>query len=177
MLIAAAAIKLTDGGPVFFTQDRLTKDGKVFRLYKFRSMRVEREERAYCMTRKNDDRITPVGRVLRRFRIDELPQLINILKGEMSVVGPRPEMLENIENYMRHMPEFAYRNRVKAGLTGYAQVAGKYNTPPREKLMMDISYIENYSFWLDIKLILKTLTVFFREDATEPFEDGESNEK
>ena len=125
----------------------------------------------------DDDRITPVGRVLRRFRIDELPQLINILKGEMSVVGPRPEMLENIENYMRHMPEFAYRNRVKAGLTGYAQVAGKYNTPPREKLMMDISYIENYSFWLDIKLILKTLTVFFREDATEPFEDGENDDK
>lgn len=177
MLVCAVAIKACDGGVVFFRQKRMSRDGELFDIIKFRTMYEHAPNGPERSVTGDDARITPVGRVLRRFRIDELPQLINILKGEMSVVGPRPEMLENIENYMRHMPEFAYRNRVKAGLTGYAQVAGKYNTPPREKLMMDISYIENYSFWLDIKLILKTLTVFFREDATEPFEDGESNEK
>ena len=118
---------------------------------------------------KDDDRITRVGGLLRRLRIDELPQLVNILKGEMSVVGPRPEMLSNVDKYLVDLPEYAYRCRVKAGLTGYAQIAGKYNTTPREKLMMDISYIENYSFWLDIKLILKTLTVFFKHDSTEAF--------
>jgi lipopolysaccharide/colanic/teichoic acid biosynthesis glycosyltransferase len=125
----------------------------------------------------DDPRITRVGKFLRRTRIDELPQLFNILHGEMSLVGPRPEMLENIENYMKEMPEFAYRTRVKAGLTGTAQVNGKYNTPPREKLMMDISYIEDYSFWLDIKLMLKTVLVFFSDDSTEPFAKEDDDAK
>lgn len=177
MVMCAVAIKACDGGPVFFRQKRMSRDGELFDIIKFRTMYVQSPDCKQHSVTADDDRITPVGRVLRRFRVDELPQLINILKGEMSVVGPRPEMLENIENYMQHMPEFAYRNRVKAGLTGYAQVAGKYNTPPREKLMMDISYIENYSFWLDIKLILKTLTVFFRDDATEPFEGENDDER
>lgn len=175
MLVCAIAIKRCDGGPVFFQQTRMSRDGQLFDIIKFRTMRVHADDLPQHSAEEDDPRITRVGKVLRRFRIDELPQLFNILKGEMSVVGPRPEMLENIENYMRHMPEFAYRNRVKAGLTGMAQVNGKYNTPPREKLMMDISYIEDYSFWLDIKLILKTVLVFFRDDATEPFEKGDAD--
>jgi lipopolysaccharide/colanic/teichoic acid biosynthesis glycosyltransferase len=111
---------------------------------------------------------------MRRLRVDELPQLLNILKGEMSAVGPRPEILSNVDKYVAELPEYSYRSRVKAGLTGYAQIAGKYNTTPREKLMMDISYIENYSFRLDIKLMLKTLTVFFNRDSTEAFEKDPS---
>ena len=122
----------------------------------------------------DDDRITPVGKVLRKFRIDELPQFLNILKGEMSVVGPRPEMLENVYEYTSELPEFEYRLRVKAGLTGYAQIAGKYNTSPRDKLILDLMYIENYSIWKDIKLILQTLIVFFKSDSTEAFGEKET---
>ena len=117
----------------------------------------------------DDDRITKVGRILRKFRIDELPQILNILKGEMSLVGPRPEMLENVYVYTKDLPEFAYRLRVKAGLTGYAQIAGKYNTSPRDKLVLDLMYIENYTLWKDIKLIFQTLIVFFKSDSTEAF--------
>ena len=176
MLAAAIAIKLDDGGPVIYTQKRLTRGDKIFNIYKFRTMKVH-DETVEVSAQKDDDRITPVGRVLRKVRIDELPQIINILKGDMSIVGPRPEMLSNVEKYLVDLPEYAYRCRVKAGLTGYAQIAGKYNTNPREKLMMDISYIENYSFWLDIKLILKTLTVFFKHDSTEAFPGGETEKK
>lgn len=173
MLAAVIAIKLDDGGNVFFTQDRLTRGNDVFRIYKFRTMRAEENTRAYSAL-KDDARITRPGRWMRRLRIDELPQLLNILKGEMSAVGPRPEMLPNVDKYIAELPEYAYRNRVKAGLTGYAQIAGKYNTNPREKLMMDISYIENYSFRLDLKLMLKTLTIFFNHDSTEAFEEDPS---
>jgi exopolysaccharide biosynthesis polyprenyl glycosylphosphotransferase len=168
MAVTAIAIKLDDHGPVIYTQKRLTRGDRIFEIYKFRTMKVHDDVREYSALR-DDDRITRVGKVLRRLRIDELPQLVNILKGEMSVVGPRPEMLSNVDKYLVDLPEYAYRCRVKAGLTGYAQIAGKYNTTPREKLMMDISYIENYSFWLDIKLILKTITVFFKRDSTEAF--------
>lgn len=169
MLITAIAIKLDDGGSVFYRQDRMTRGNKVFKIYKFRTMREDAGAKEYSAV-QNDDRITRVGAFLRKYRIDELPQLINILVGEMSVVGPRPEMLTNFNKYVEDLPEYAYRCLVKAGLTGYAQISGKYNTSPRDKLMMDISYIEGYSFWLDIKLILKTLTVFFRHDSTEAFE-------
>lgn len=168
MLAAAIAIKLDDGGPIFYRQDRLTRGDRIFRIYKFRTMRPDANGREYSAL-KSDERITKAGRWLRRARIDELPQLINILKGDMSMVGPRPEILSNFNRYITDLPEYSYRCRVKAGLTGYAQIAGKYNTNPREKLMMDISYIENYSFWLDIKLMLKTLTVFFKNDSTEAF--------
>lgn len=168
MLITAIAIKLDDGGSVFYKQKRMTRGDKVFEIYKFRTMREAAAAVEYSAV-KDDDRITRVGAVLRRFRIDELPQLINILVGDMSVVGPRPEMLTNFNKYVENMPEYQYRCRVKAGLTGYAQISGKYNTSPRDKLMMDISYIEEYSLWLDIKLILKTLTVFFKQDSTEAF--------
>ena len=168
MLATAIAIKLDDGGSVFYKQKRMTRGDKVFEIYKFRTMREAAAAVEYSAV-KDDDRITRVGAVLRRFRIDELPQLINILVGDMSVVGPRPEMLTNFNKYVENMPEYQYRCRVKAGLTGYAQISGKYNTSPRDKLMMDIYYIEEYSLWLDIKLILKTLTVFFKQDSTEAF--------
>ena len=168
MLATAIAIKLDDGGSVFYKQKRMTRGDKVFEIYKFRTMREAAAAVEYSAV-KDDDRITRVGAVLRRFRIDELPQLINILVGDMSVVGPRPEMLTNFNKYVENMPEYQYRCRVKAGLTGYAQISRKYNTSPRDKLMMDISYIEEYSLWLDIKLILKTLTVFFKQDSTEAF--------
>lgn len=169
MAIAALAIKLDDGGSVLYRQNRITMGNRIFSIYKFRTMRTDAGAKEFSAL-KDDDRITRVGAFLRKYRIDELPQLINILKGEMSVVGPRPEMLTNFNRYVADLPEYAYRCRVKAGLTGYAQISGKYNTSPRDKLMMDITYIEDYSFWLDIKLILKTLIVFFKRDSTEAFE-------
>lgn len=172
MLACALAIKIEDGGKVFFKQKRATKGGKIFEVYKFRTMKE-----AGAVNRSvtsDDDRITKVGKYLRKFRIDELPQIINIFKGEMSVVGPRPEMIENVDAYTKALPEFSYRLRVKAGLTGFAQIAGKYNTSPKDKLVMDLMYIEQYSVWLDIKLIFQTLTVFLKaSDSTEAFKTGD----
>ena len=172
MLACAIAIKAEDGGKVFFRQKRATLGGKIFEVYKFRTMR-EAGSVNRSVT-EDDDRITHVGRILRKFRIDELPQIINIFKGEMSVVGPRPEMIENVDEYTKELPEFSYRLRVKAGLTGYAQIMGKYNTSPKDKLVMDLMYIEHYSIWGDIKLILQTFTVFLKaSDSTEAFKHGE----
>ncbi len=165
-IICAASIKLYDHGSVFFKQKRATKDGKVFEVYKFRTMK---EHSVNYSAKTDDDRITPVGKILRKIRMDELPQLLNILKGEMSLVGPRPEMLENVYSYTKELPEFRYRLKVKAGLTGYAQIAGKYNTSPRDKLILDLMYIEQYSIWKDIKLIFQTLIIFFKSDSTEAF--------
>lgn len=170
MLIIGICIKLYDGGPVFFTQDRLTKDGEVFKLIKFRSMRIDNVQTEYIMTRKNDERITPVGKVLRRIHFDELPQLFNILKGEMSFVGPRPECPDIAAFYCQNFPEFDFRLKVKAGLTGFAQVHGKYNTTPYDKLKLDLTYIENYSFRLDIKLIMLTIRVLLQKENTEGIE-------
>ncbi|MBQ7990263.1 MAG: sugar transferase [Oscillospiraceae bacterium] len=167
MLITAVCVKAYDKGPVFYTQERLTKDGRVFRLYKFRSMIVDAEQSGATLAAENDSRITPVGRVIRRLRIDELPQLINIIKGDMSIVGPRPERPELAEKNEKIMPEFSYRLRVKAGLTGYAQVMGKYNTTPYDKLRLDLIYIENYSLLLDLKLILMTVKILFIPESTE----------
>lgn len=168
MLGCAIAIKLEDHGKVLYKQKRLTKYGRVFEVYKFRTMKEENSVNRSVT--ENDDRITKVGRVLRKFRIDELPQLINILNGDMTVVGPRPEMLENVEKYTEELPEFSYRLRMKAGLTGLAQISGKYNTSPKDKLVMDLMYIENYSIWQDFKLIFQTITVFFKaEESTEAF--------
>lgn len=166
LLVCAIAIKLGDGGKIIFKQQRATKDGKIFAVYKFRTMK---ENVANYSALEDDDRITKVGRILRKYRLDELPQVINILKGEMSLVGPRPEMLRNVYMYTKEYPEFEYRLRVKAGLTGYAQIAGKYNTSPKYKLILDLMYIENYSVMKDIKLILQTLIVFFKSDSTEGF--------
>ena len=166
-LLCAAAIKLNDGGKVFFKQKRATKNGKVFEVYKFRTMK---ENVTNYSAVADDNRITKVGKVLRKYRLDEFPQFLNILFGDMSLVGPRPEMLENVYLYTEEYPEFAYRLRVKAGLTGYAQIAGKYNTTPKYKLILDLMYIENYSIMKDIKLILQTLIVFFKPDSTEAFD-------
>ena len=173
VLVAAIAIKSYDHGPIFFKQNRATRGGKIFSVYKLRTMHENSEN---YLSVVNDDRITPVGSVLRRFRIDEIPQFINVLRGEMSVVGPRPEMLANVFIYTNDLPEFEYRLRVKAGITGYAQIAGKYNTSPKDKLVLDLMYIEEYSFWLDVKLIFQTLIVIFKKDSTEPF-NNEYEEK
>lgn len=169
LLISAVCIKRNDGGRVLFCQKRATANGRVFEIYKFRTMRENVENRSAI---KDDDRITPVGRVLRKYRIDELPQLLNIVKGDMSLVGPRPEMLENVKDYEKELPEFRYRLRMKAGLTGYAQIFGKYNTSSKDKLMLDLMYIENYSLIRDIQLLFQTVMVIFKaEESTEAFGD------
>ena len=175
-LITALCIKLEDGGPVFYKQERATYAGKIFNVIKFRSMKVE-DGSIHKSVTKNDDRITRTGRIIRKFRIDELPQLINVIKSDMSIVGPRPEMVENVEKYTKELPEFAYRQRAKAGLTGMAQIYGKYNTSPKDKLIFDLTYINEYSVWLDIKLIFRTLLVLLTPDkSTEAFEDNKKTE-
>lgn len=170
MLLIALLIKLYDGGTVFYRQQRLTKDGKVFWIYKFRSMCMDSEKGKAQLARKNDSRITPVGKVLRAIHFDELPQIINILKGDMSIVGPRPERPEIAEEYCQLIPEFNYRLKVKAGLTGYAQVFGKYNTRPIDKLKLDVYYIQHQNLVLDIELIFKTVKILFEKDNTEGIE-------
>lgn len=168
MLITAIVVKLYDGGPILYKQVRVTRDDKEFKIMKFRSMRVDAEKDGVArLAAKNDSRITPIGKFIRKVRIDELPQLFNIIKGDMSFIGPRPERPEIIKQYMEEMPEFAFRTKVKAGLAGYAQVYGKYNTTPYDKLKLDLTYIENYSLWLDIKLMLLTLKILFSAESTE----------
>lgn len=175
MLITAIIVKLYDGGPVFYKQVRLTKNNKEFKIIKFRSMKVDAEKVGGAQLAKKDDkRITPIGKFIRAVRIDELPQLFNILKGDMTFIGPRPERPEIAAKYIEEMPEFAYRTKVKAGLAGYAQVYGKYNTTPYDKLKLDLTYIENYTTWLDIKLMLLTLKVLFLPDSTEGIEEGQT---
>ena len=174
MIIIAILIKAYDGGPVFYKQKRLTKDGKVFEILKFRSMRVESETKGARLAMKNDDRVTPVGKVLRNIHFDELPQIFNILKGDMSLVGPRPERPEIAKEYLKEIPEFNYRLKVKAGLTGYAQVYGKYNTTPYDKLKLDLAYIETYSFLQDIKLIMLTFKILFQKENTEGVESWQT---
>ena len=163
----AAAIRLEDGGPVFYKQKRMTCDGREFEILKFRSMVVDAEKHGAVLAAKNDTRITRVGRLIRATRMDELPQLLNILKGDMSIVGPRPERKVIADAYARDIPEFGYRLRVRGGLTGYAQIYGKYNTQAYDKLRLDLMYIENYSLLLDIKLILMTLRILFSKESTE----------
>ena len=172
MLIISIAIKLCDGGPVLFKQNRVTKNGRIFNVYKFRSMIVDADKDGAAKATDHDSRITPVGRVIRAVRLDELPQLFNILKGDMSLVGPRPERTENVHEYVSMLPEFDLRHRVKGGLTGYAQVYGKYNTSPEDKLNMDLIYIENYSILLDIKLLIMTAKILFMKESTEGFDES-----
>ena len=170
MIVTALAIKLYDGGPIFYKQERLTFNGKKFFVYKFRSMIVNAESKSGAvLASKNDSRITPVGKIVRACRLDELPQFINVLKGDMSLVGPRPERPEIADDYYKTLPEFGYRLKIKAGLTGYAQLYGKYNTTPYDKLQLDLMYIQNYSFLLDIKLILMTVKIMFMKESTEGF--------
>ena len=171
-----AAIHLADRGPIFYTQTRLTIDGKLFKIYKFRTMRVDAEKDGVArLAGEADDRITDVGKILRATRLDELPQLFNIIKGEMSLVGPRPERPEIAAEYMEDLPEFAMRLKMKAGLTGYAQVHGKYNTTPYDKLKLDLHYIRNYSLWMDLILIVLTPKVLFMKESTEGIGEGEIN--
>ncbi|MFR3729869.1 exopolysaccharide biosynthesis polyprenyl glycosylphosphotransferase [Lacrimispora sp.] len=175
MLITAVLIKLYDGGTIIHKQTRLTMGGREFDVYKFRSMIMNAEKDGIArLSAEGDVRITPIGKLIRRTRIDELPQLFNILKGEMSLVGPRPERPQIAAEYREYMPEFDYRLKVKGGLTGYAQIYGKYNTTPYDKLKMDLMYIENYSFRLDLKLILMTLKVIFMKDSTEGVAEGQT---
>ena len=180
MILIAIAIKIEDHGPVFFRQERVTKGGKIFKILKFRSMVVDAEDTTKYSNFKatdKDPRITKVGHLIRATRLDELPQLFNIIKGDMSFVGPRPERYEHVEEYEKLLPEFKYRTKVKGGLTGYAQIYGKYNTGAYDKLRLDLKYIEDYSLFLDIKLIFMTLQVMLRPEATEGFDKAEELEK
>lgn len=170
MLVIALLIKCYDRGPVFYRQERLTERGRTFYVLKFRSMRVDSEKEGARLAMKQDNRVTPVGRVLRNIHFDELPQLFNILKGDMSLVGPRPERPQITKEYKEKIPEFDYRLKVKAGLTGYAQVYGKYNTTPYDKLKLDLAYIENYTYLLDWKLMLMTVKILFQKENTEGVE-------
>lgn len=175
-LIFAVAIKMTDGGPVFYKQERLTIGGRHFWIYKFRTMIQDAEKKSGPrLAGEKDDRILPVGHILRRTRLDELPQLINILKGEMSLVGPRPERPELAAEITRDIPEFEYRLKVKAGLTGYAQIYGKYNTTPYDKLKLDLTYIRNYSMLLDLRLMLMTPKIMLMKESTEGIAEGEES--
>ena len=170
LILVAIAIKLEDGGPVFYKQERCTIGGKKFMIIKFRSMIVDAEKdgKPHPATEK-DDRITKVGHIIRACRIDELPQLFNILKGDMSIVGPRPERVEHVERYTAMIPEFSFREKVKGGLTGYAQVYGKYNTTALDKLKLDLIYITNYSLLLDVQIIFETVKILFQKESTEGF--------
>lgn len=173
MLLTAIAIKIYDRGPVFYKQIRCTKNSREFKIIKFRSMIENAEKKGVAvLAAENDPRITPVGRFIRKMRIDELPQLFNVLKGDMSFVGPRPERPEFIKKFKETMPEFAYRMKVRAGITGYAQLYGKYNTLPYDKLKFDLYYIEQYSMWLDIKLMILTLKILFMKESTEGTEES-----
>lgn len=175
MLITAILIKLYDGGSPIHRQTRLTMGGKEFDVYKFRSMIVDAEKDGVArLAAENDVRVTPIGRVIRRTRIDELPQLINVLKGDMSLVGPRPERPQIAAEYRETMPEFDYRLKVKGGLTGFAQIYGKYNTTPYDKLKLDLMYIENYSVRLDLKLLLMTFKIVFMKESTEGVAEGQT---
>ena len=176
ILIVSILIKKEDGGPAFYKQVRLTKNGKEFAILKFRSMRVDAEKDgvARLSTGDNDDRITKIGRIIRKCRLDELPQLFNILMGDMSIVGPRAERPEIAKEYEEELPEFALRLQTKAGLTGYAQIYGKYNTTPYDKLLMDMMYIANPSIFEDIRLIFATVKILFMSESTEGIDKNQT---
>ena len=176
MIATAIAIKSYDKGPVLYKQKRLTKDSKIFTIYKFRSMRTDAEKDgvARLSTGDNDDRITPIGKFIRKLRIDELPQLFNIFLGDMSVVGPRPERPEIAQQYEEMLPEFKLRLQVKAGLTGYAQVYGKYNTTPYNKLQMDLMYIANLNLLEDLRIIFATIKIIFLPESTDGIAQGQT---
>ncbi|RKM57901.1 sugar transferase [Butyrivibrio sp. CB08] len=177
MLIVALLIHLEDGGPVFYKQERVTLCSKRFMIIKFRSMIVDAERDGTPRPAgQDDDRITKIGKFIRKVRIDELPQLINIIKGDMSIVGPRPERWEHVEKYTQEIPEFSYRLKMKAGLTGYAQVYGKYNTTALDKLKLDLCYITNYSLLLDLQIIFETIKILLHKDSTEGFTEKNINE-
>lgn len=173
--VTALCIHFTDGGPVFYRQKRMTTGGRQFDILKFRSMRVDAEAgQGARLSSEHDDRITPVGNIIRKCRIDELPQLFNILTGDMSIVGPRPERPEIAALYEEELPEFRLRLKVKAGLTGYAQVYGRYNTTPQDKLKLDLIYIAERSILFDIRLIFYTLKIIFIPESTQGIADDQT---
>lgn len=175
LVLVALLVRFQDGGPALYRQKRLTKGGKVFEILKFRSMHIDAEKDGVArLAAQNDARITRLGKFIRATRLDELPQLWNILRGDMSLVGPRPERPEIAEQYSREIPEFNTRLQVKAGLTGYAQVHGKYNSTPQDKLHMDLMYISAQSIALDIKLILQTIQTMMKHESTEGVAAGQS---
>jgi exopolysaccharide biosynthesis polyprenyl glycosylphosphotransferase len=161
ILITMIAIKLESPGPALFYQERVGEKGRVFKVIKLRSMTVDAEKNGAQWAQKNDPRVTKVGAFIRKTRIDELPQLINVLKGEMSIIGPRPERPIFTEKFEREIPGFSQRLAVKPGLTGWAQINGGYDISPREKLMYDLYYIRNMSLLLDLKIAIKTIKVIF----------------
>ena len=172
MAVTALLIRLEDGGPVLYRQKRITKGGREFEMLKFRSMNVDAEKDGPRLAAKNDSRVTKVGKVIRNLHFDELPQLINVLKGDMSMVGPRPERREFVEEYSRIIPEFTERLKVRGGLTGYAQIYGKYSTGPEDKIKYDLIYIYNYSLGLDIRLLFLTVRILFQKENAEGVEEG-----
>lgn len=177
-IIAISITLKIGGGSIFYRQERVTRFGKVFRIYKFRTMIEDAEALSGpTLAQETDNRITKIGHILRTTRMDELPQIINILKGEMSIVGPRPERPFFVDQFKQDIPEYDLRHRVKAGLTGLAQVQGKYNTPVRDKLKYDLLYINAYSLALDIKLIMQTLNILLRLSSTEGVKDAVNYEE
>ncbi len=176
MLVIAIMIKAEDGGSIIYRQDRVTENGREFQMLKFRSMREDAEKDGARMAGKDDDRITKVGKRIRNIHFDELPQLVNVLKGEMSMVGPRPERKEFTEEYCQKIPEFSERLKVKGGLTGYAQVYGKYNSWAEDKLKYDLLYIYNYSLRLDLKILILTFRILFQKENTEGIDENQISE-
>ena len=174
LIVVAIWIKLDSKGPVFYRQVRVGRHNKDFRIYKFRSMRVGSDKGSLVTIGGRDPRITKSGYFIRKFKIDELPQLINVFVGDMSLVGPRPERIEHVKQYTEEIPEFQYRLKVKGGLTGYAQLYGKYNTSPYDKLQLDLMYIQNYSLMLDIRMILMTVKIMFMKESTDGFSEETS---
>ncbi|MFA7367880.1 MAG: sugar transferase, partial [Bacilli bacterium] len=166
-IIVPILIKAHDRGPVFYKQERVTRNDKNFMLYKFRTMIVDAEKATGAVWQmENDPRITKVGKFLRATRLDELPQLLNVIKGEMSLIGPRPEREIFVKEFIKSIPDFRYRVNVKPGITGLAQVLGKYNSEPDDKLRFDLIYIRNYSIWLDIKILFLTIRAIFDRDSS-----------
>lgn len=173
-VLIAMCIKLEDGGPIFFTQKRITENDKEFDIIKFRSMKVDNTNEVRP-TQDNDDRVTKVGKIIRALHFDEIPQFFNVIKGDMSVVGPRPERIEHVELYTKEISEFKYRSKVKAGITGLAQIYGKYNTSAIDKLKLDLIYIKKCSIYFDIELIFRTFNVFLKKESTEGFDTKSFN--
>ena len=177
MLLTAIAIKIFDPGPVFYSQERSGRYGKPFKVYKFRTMRVDAEKLSGPMlAQENDPRITRLGAFLRAVRLDELPQIWNVLVGDMSIVGPRPERPFFVEQFKQEIPEYVYRMNVKPGITGLAQVYGKYNTTAYDKLIYDLVYIQNAGIRMDLTIIIQTVRVLFQKSATEGVHDVQTKD-
>lgn len=165
IMLACIAIVIEIRANPFYTQERVGLNGRIFKIYKLRSMYIDAEKDGYKWASENDDRITKVGGIIRNTRIDELPQLVNILKRDMSFIGPRPERPEFVKEFLKDIPDFNDRLVVKPGITGWAQVNGGYSLTPKEKLVLDKYYIENEGFKLDLLILLKTIIVVFTGDG------------